>query len=151
MLNISADMTYLQDTCANVRVYRVPQNLPVDMTITTSSWRFSKSNFMSGTLAEYKTSFHRSYPCVVFLSTKKLMRVVDGKRTTKVEKLLSFPVLLGTSFINCSHLDLRVNQHQTPGRDKNLCKPMWNRYEYYKYVKKLFDIIQDNCHLIYVN
>ena len=45
---------------------------------------------MSGTLAEYKTSFHRSYPCVVFLSAKKSMRVVDGKRITKVEKVTSF-------------------------------------------------------------
>ena len=45
---------------------------------------------MAGTLAEYKMSFHRSYPCMVFLSAKKPMRVVDGKRITKVEKVTSF-------------------------------------------------------------
>ena len=50
MLNISADMMYLQDTCAIVRV-RAPLNLSVDTTVTTSSWRVSRSNFMSGTLA----------------------------------------------------------------------------------------------------
>ena len=87
----------------------MPLNVSVDTTITTSS-RVSKSNFMSGTLAEYKTSFHRSHPCVVFLSAKKPMRVVDGKRITKVEKLLPFPVLHGTSFINCGRLDLRINR-----------------------------------------
>ena len=91
MLNISADMMYLQDTRATVGV-RVPLNLSVDTTITTSSQKVSKSNFMAGTLAEYKTSFHRSYPWVVFLSAKKPMRVVDGKRitTTKVKKVTSF-------------------------------------------------------------
>ena len=65
-------------------------------------WRVSKSNFMSGALAEYKTSFHRSYPCVVFLSAKKPMRVVN----------------VGTSFINCGRLDFGINQHRTPGREK---------------------------------
>ena len=58
------------------------------------------------------------YPCVVFLSAKKPMRVVDGKRITKVEKVTSFPVLLGLSFINCGRLDLRINQHRTPDREK---------------------------------
>ena len=69
---------------------RAPLNLSVDTTVTTSSWRVALSNFMSGTLAEYKTSFHRPYPCVVFLSAKKRMRVVDDKRITKVEKVSSF-------------------------------------------------------------
>ena len=36
MLNISADMMYLQDTCAIVRA-RAPLNLSVDTTVTTSS------------------------------------------------------------------------------------------------------------------
>ena len=53
---------------------------------------------MFGTLAEYKTSFHQSYPCAVFLSAKKPMRVVDGKRIAKVEKVTSFTVLLGEKF-----------------------------------------------------
>ena len=68
------------------------------------------------------------------------MRVADDKRIN----------LLGTRFINCGHLDLRINQHRTPGRKKNLFKPTRNRYEYDEYVKKLLNIIQENCHLIYV-
>ena len=139
MLNISAHMMYLQDTRATVRV-RAPLNLSVDTTITTSSQRISKSDFMSGTLAEYKTSFHRSYPCVVFLSAEKPMRVVDSKRitTTKVKKVTSFSSLTLES-INTGHLVV-----------KNLCKPTRNRYEYDEYVKKLFDIIQENCYFTYV-
>ena len=79
------------------------------------------------------------------------MRVVDGKRITKVEKVTSFSVLLGEKFhikitafwtlesINTGHLVV-----------KSLFKPARNRYEYDEYVKKLFDIIQENCYLIYV-
>ena len=33
---------------------------------------------------------------------------------------------------------------------KRLFKPARNRYEYDEYIKKLFDIIQENCYLIYV-
>ena len=77
------------------------------------------------------------------------MRVVDGKRITKVEKVTSFQFCLEKSFINYGRLTLEsINTGHLVV--KSLFKPARNRYEYDEYVKKLFDIIQENCYLIYV-
>ena len=105
---------------------------------------------MSGTLAEYKTSFHRSYPCVVFLSAKKPMRVVDRKRITKVEKVTSFSSFAKNKFYKLRPFGPQNQSASDTWSGKHLFKPTQNRYEYDEYVKKLFDIIQENCYLIYV-
>ena len=60
------------------------------------------------------------------------MRVVDGKRITKV-KLLPFPVLLGTSFTNCGRLESINIGHLVTKQVKRPTKT-------YDYVKTLFDI-----------
>ena len=111
----NSDVKYL-------RLYDVPSgylcNCEVRSATESISWydrpsRHPRRGFLS---IEYKTSFHRSHPCAVFLSAKKPMRVVDHKRITKVEKVTSFSVLLREKFHKLRPFDLRIDQHRTPGR-----------------------------------